>query len=137
MLENEDWIKLLNGLQNATENQKVAWEEVTDRTRTRSVTAVDAVLDAWNRDRTLVAMNRNTRYELSSAAQGRAPFELYVLEVTPRSTKTIGKVRSSSAVSQGDNRLINVLLEQLYQTATEGIESGGEVVDRLLGDLGL
>jgi hypothetical protein len=137
MLDKEDWTRLINGIAEATQSGQLGWEESAVTSQPLAATALEAVLQGWHRQVTLVAVSRSTRYELSAASEGKAPYELVVLDVSPRKTRTLGSIRSSSSVSDGMNRAVNAALEELYQTVASGIESGEDVVNRLLGDLGI
>jgi hypothetical protein len=138
MLDNESWLRLLDGLITATKLGKLQWEALGGNGEL-PVTTKAALMGTASREKHFSARSEGVSYELSSEdPRGRAPYELVVRELgRTRQLKQIGTLRSSVEIRHAQTMRLNSVLEQLFQVVDSSIEPPSAVVSRLLRGLGL
>jgi len=138
MLDNESWLRLLDGLITATKFGKLEWE-VLDRER--QLNSAKRIMSSGpeGASRYFITQAEGASYELSSEdPRGRAPYELTVREISKSARlKHIGTLRSSVAVQEPSTMKMNQTLEQLFRVVDSSVEPASAVVSRLLRGLGL
>lgn len=137
MLDNQSWLRLIDGLITATKSGRLEWD-ASDRRSKMSVIA-SAPAGGLPSAQLFSAQVDGAHYELSSEdPRGRAPYALLVREISrPGKLKLIGELRSSVEISDGQTMRLNSSLEQLYRVVDSTVEPPSAVVSRLLRGLGI
>ena len=136
MLDVPSQLRLLTGLIKATEEGHLLWESA-PRAGIGLASVTTAMFDSINRSKVFRATSRGgALYELSSGDMlSRAPFELRIWESRDGKSRLIDSIRSSTNVGASDEYKVNLQLAELFRVVDDSVESGEEIVDRLLGDL--
>lgn len=138
MLDGNSWIRLVEGLTISTNGAKLRWERKSSATGDGGVAAnlSRALVNSLNQAKIFSANAKNTMYEIASSdGYGGAPYELRVWEFEGTALRPIGKIRSSSNVTDADSFRLNESLRHLYVAVDESTESSDEIVDRLLREI--
>lgn len=135
MLENQDWMRLIDGLVRATNGGQLEWQGDDSRTRSIYSWMASGLATSFGAGRTrLLASTTRSAYEVAAAPGGLAPHSLSVWELKGSAPpKKLGTIESSVhglSLTSG----INEALRSLWEAAAATIEPGDAVVDRLLSE---
>jgi hypothetical protein len=137
VLEDTTWIKLINGLANATEQGVLEWERAAGSSASGLGSIAQAMVRSLNGANVYKATSGSVYYEISSAdGFGRAPFQLDVREHKGNTLKPFDSVKSSTNVADAGTYKVNMALERLYTAVAKVTESSEQAVDRFLRELG-
>lgn len=133
MLSNEDWVRLIDGLNAATRDGRLRW---TEEPYFASALGLSVSLSRLMSPRRLIAERPSARYTMAAGESGLAPYELRVFERDKkREWVEVDAVSSSTRVYGNSNYSVNSALEALYRSIDSTVEAGEKIVDRLLDDL--
>src|SRR5690606_23768018 len=135
MIDPPSGARLLRGLVEATQGGRLIWTESTVGRATASALYLSGV--GLGHGRAFRAQKGGTSYELrADNLLGKAPYTLDIYEIGPSAKRAlVGSLESSTSVHDPTTFELNAGLDELYKLVNSSVESGDELVERLLDEL--